>query len=186
MSDSENVLVALTGGVYAAPEGTATPTSAVANLNAAFVDLGLISEDGIEEAYDDTVNEIKAWQNGQIVRRDIVGTTVTYSFTMLETTAATLELFHKGSTVESDGNGGGSMDVLPPTPDRRAFVFDYIDGDRECRDVITIGEVTERSPIMSKNDEVKAYQVTITAYPDPDNNDRTGVKFWSTLPDVGS
>lgn len=181
--DSDNVLVALTGAVYAAPVGTTAPTDTGDAWDAGFKDLGYISEDGITESHEDDVTEIGAWQNGAIVRRMISGTSATYTFTVIETTKTALELYYKGAAivgVDAEGHGEASIEIGLPTSDRRAFGFDVIDGDKIVRWVVPVGEVTERGEITYKNDEPIGYELTITAYPGDD-----GVhtfKYFSDLP----
>lgn len=181
MPDSENVLVALTGGIVTAPTGSTAPTDADTAWAGAYVDLGYISEDGITESPSDDTTEIKVWQGGAVVRRLITGSSTTYQFMMVETTAAGLELYHKGSVVTGGGGGEGSIEVKSPTTDRRSFGIDVIDGDRLVRLYIPDGEVTERGDVVYKNDEPIGYEVTVTAYPGDD--DVHTIKFFSDLPD---
>ena len=85
MATAENVRVGVTGAVYFAPAGTAVPTSVSGVLNAAFVDVGYIGEDGVSESISADTNDIKAWQNGDVVRRVQTSHDYTVSFTMLRT-----------------------------------------------------------------------------------------------------
>lgn len=159
--DSTNVLIGSTGAAYVAPLGTAAPTSSVSALNAAFADLGYLSDDGITETYDDSTDEITAWQGATVVRRTISSTSATISFTMIESKGATLELFHKGSTMSS-----GHLPVLGAVADRRSFVIDVLDGSVHIRLYIANGEVTERGEVTYANGgEALSYPVTITCYP---------------------
>lgn len=178
-TNSENVLVALTGAVYVAPVGTTAPVDSSTAWGAEWTDVGYLSEDGIDEEHDDDSTQIKAWQNGDTVRNVITGTEATYGFMLIETTATGLGLYYKGSALTGTGTGPGSMDVTSPTVDRRAFGFDVIDGPRIVRWVVPNGEVTERQGITYKNDEPVGYGLTITAYP---GADRVHTKrFWSEL-----
>lgn len=161
--EPDNVRVALTGAVYEAPKGTTAPTDSTSAYGAGWGDLGWLSDDGIEEDYNDDVKDIKAWQGGQTVRKVISGSEATYKFTCIETSARVLELYHKGSVVAA-----GVIEVMTPSPDERAFAFDVVDGDVHERIIIPRGEVTERGAIQYKTDEAKAYELTITAYPDED------------------
>jgi hypothetical protein len=163
--NSANVLVALTGAVYVAPLATALPTTTSAAWNAAFVDLGYLSEDGIVEAHDDQSSEVKAWQNGDTVREMITGSKATYTFTLIETTAAGLALYYKGSTITGTGAGPATVAVKNPTAERKAFGFDVVDGLNIVRWTIATGEVSDRGDITYKNDEAVGYELTITAFP---------------------
>lgn len=159
--DSTNVLIGSTGAAYVGPTGTAAPTAADDVLNAAFKDLGYLSDDGVVETYDDTTDEITAWQGAAVVRRVISSSSATIAFTMIETKKDTLELFHKGSTMSGD-----QLDVLGANSDRRSFVVDVQDGDDIIRIYVANGEVTERGEITyANNGDALGYPVTITAYP---------------------
>lgn len=159
--DPDNVRVALTGAVYTAPKGTAQPSDATASWPTGWVDLGWISEDGVTEAYDDNVAEIKAWQGGTTVRRVISSSIATLQFTCIETKPAVVEAFHKGSTVTA-----GRLDVYAPTADERSFGLDVVDGDTHLRLLIPRGEVSDRGDVVYKSDEAVGYDMTVTAYPD--------------------
>jgi hypothetical protein len=158
--DPDLVRVALTGAAYTAPLGSAAPTNATTAWPTGWVDIGWISDDGVTESYNDDVSEIKAWQNAATVRRVISGGEATLQFTAIETSPATLELYHKGSTV-----GTGKIPVYEAAPDERMFGLDVIDGDDHIRIFIARGEVTERGDITYKSDSAVGYELTITAYP---------------------
>lgn len=166
--DSNNVLVALTGAVLTADTGTTAPTDADASWATGWTDLGYISEDGITEAHDDTTNEINAWQNGDVVRSMITGSSATYQFTVIETTVAALELYYKGSTVTGTAGGPAKLEVKAPAAQRRAFGFDVIDGLNIVRWVVPSGEVTERGDISYVNGDPIGFDLTVTAYPGTD------------------
>ena len=165
MLDSEKVRVALTGAVSVGPPGSPAPTSAASPIPPGYVDVGYISSDGIEESYSEDTQEIVAWQGATVVRKSIKQSTAELKFTMIETSKSTLELYHKGSRVISDGSGGWRLDVLGPNADPRSFIIDVIDGMRLIRIFVPNGEVTERGPTKYVNDDAVAYEVTITCYP---------------------
>lgn len=162
---ADNVLAGVTGAVYVAPTGSTLPTTAAASLDAAFIDLGYVSEDGVTESYSDETQEFKAWQSGVTVRRVITGSTASFAFTLVETKEEVLELYHKGSAIESDGGTGYKMNVTAPTADKRAFVIDVVDGTKEIRIVLPEAEVSERGEIVYQGGQPVGYSVTVTAYP---------------------
>jgi hypothetical protein len=164
MSNSENVRIGATGAVYVAPAGTPIPSTFDAALDPSFVALGWISEEGVDETHADESQDVKAWQNGAVVRRRISSSESSIAFTMIETTNRTLELFHKGSEVVSDGADGWKMLVKAPDADRRTLVLDVIDGDDVIRIVAPSAEVTERGTINYGSKEI-GYKVTMTSYP---------------------
>lgn len=163
--DAQKVRVAVTGAVYAGPTSATAPTSATSSVPATYNDLGYISEDGVVEAYDEDVQDIQAWQGGSIVRTLISSSKATLAFTMIESKASTLELYHKGSTMESLGANGYKIDVKTPNVVRKRFILDVLDGNTHLRIYVADGEVTERGEITYVNDETISYPVTVTCYP---------------------
>lgn len=162
--NSANARVAVTGAVYVAPTGTAAPTTAVSALNAAFKDLGYMSEDGITEARERSSETLRAWQNAATLRVIQTEAGITFNFTMVETKKETVELFY-GSSV-TDATGLITIDPAS-TGGRKSFVLDVIDGADIERTYIAEGEVTEVGDKVYAGTEVIGYEVTITAYTNP-------------------
>jgi len=163
--NANEVRVAITGEVYAAPVDTAAPTTAVSELDAAFVGLGYNSEDGVVESFEESSEVVRAWQNNAAVRTITTESDARIAFTMIQTNKASLELFHKGSEIVSDGEDGYRMDVILPTPDPRSFVLDVIDGDEHVRIYIPRGEVVERGEVEYVGGSAVGYPVTISCTP---------------------
>ncbi len=163
--DADNVRVALTGAVYVAPTATTAPVTPTASWAAGWVDLGWLDENGIAEEYADDVQAIKGWQGGATVRKLIKASDATLKFTAIETSNATLTLFHKGDTVSTSG-GVSTLNVHSPSADIRAFGFDVIDGDIHTRIIVPTGEVTGRVKGPYKADQASSFEFTITCYPD--------------------
>lgn len=161
---ADNVQVGVTGAVYMAPSATAVPTSTVAALNAAFTDVGYIGEDGVTTSVGTDTNDIKAWQNGDIVRRVQTSHEFTIQFTMIETNGKSLELYYGNYT--AGGGGSGSVQITGAQPYRGAFVCHVADGSDVIRIVIPDGQITERGDVTYVNEDAISYDVTITAYPD--------------------
>ena len=164
------VRVAITGELSAGPVGTAAPTSSVSSLNAAFIGLGFVSEDGVTQALDDTVENIKAWQNATIVRAASTESIATFQATLIESKGKVAELYYKSpGGITATGAGAWKLDVKGAQSDQRAFVFDVLDGSKHYRIYIATGEVTERGEIVYASADAIAYNVTITCYPDSNN-----------------
>ena len=164
------------GAVYSAPTGTTLPVDADAPVGAEFVDHGYLSEDGVTEATSRSVETIRAWQNAAVVREIPTEGDVTYSFTMIETTADNVSLFYGDAVDTTDG----SVRVRPTqVGDRRAFVIDVIDGEHVIRTVIPNGEVTERGEQVYVSGQAIGYPVTIRGYQDEDGVAAT--KYYSAL-----
>ena len=162
MTDATNVKVAITGAVYTAPIGSTPPTDASTTLDAAFIPVGYISEDGVKEANDTENEEIKAWQNSDIVRKVITKNETSYAFTMIETNAAALALFY-GKTIAV----GATDHIIGGTVTGRvSAVIDVVDGTQIIRRYVPSCEVTERGEVSLTATDALGYEVTLTAYPD--------------------
>lgn len=171
---ADNVRVAVTGAAYGAPLGTTLPTTVGGALNAAFEDLGYVSEDGIVQAINSSITNIKAWQNGDIVRKIQTEHDLTYALSLLETSDETLAAYY-GNYVDGVVELNGEQGV------RQAWVFQIVDGHDQIRIVVPDGQVTERGDVTYANDEAIMYPLTITAYPDAD-----GVKAYLYFLGAGS
>lgn len=172
--DSDNVRVAVSGAVYVAPTGTTAPTDSGSALDAAFVDLGYVSADGITETIDRSTNQIRAWQNGSLVREITSEGTYSVEMTFIETKEDVLELYYGGSVT------GGAIEIDPASSGgRKSFVIDVVDGSAVERIYIPAGEITSVGERTLASGEAIGYQVTITAYADTDS--ATVTKFFSVL-----
>jgi hypothetical protein len=155
---AENVVVGITGEVYVGPTTATAPESSTDAL-AGFTSLGYVSADGIEFGMDKTTNQIRAWQNADLVREVITEGTVTYSFSMLETNESVIETYFGSIMVD------GKIEINPVnTGGRKSFVIDVVDGDKTIRHYIPTGEILAIEAQTIVNGEPVAYGVTITAY----------------------
>lgn len=172
--DSDLVRVAVSGAVYVGPTATAAPTDSSTSLDAGFLDLGYVSSDGITETIDKTTAQIRAWQNGALVREVTSEGTYSVSLTFLETNLNVLELYF-GSTITA-----GALDGNPTASGgRKSFVIDVVDGAIVERTYIPSGEITSVGERTLASGDAIGYTVTITSYADASNV--TFKKFFSSL-----
>jgi len=172
--DSDNVRVGTTGVVYVAPTGTAAPTDSGTALDVAFVDLGYCSPDGVAETIDKSTVQIRAWQNGALVREVVSEGTYSIQTTFIETNEAVLELYY-GVPMDA-----GKFLIDPrKTGGRQSFIVDVIDGSSIERTYIPAGEITSVGERTLASGEAIGYMVTITAYADATSNVVT--KWFSDL-----
>lgn len=160
MGTAANVLVGVNGGVAFAPTGSTLPETATDVLDAAFNDLGFISDDGLVEKLGTSTNPIKNWK-GDTVRRVQTEHALSYKFTMIESTDDTEEAYYGTDP---------SLGISAVQGQRGCWVADVFDGDISIRIVIPDGQVTERGDVTYKNDEAIAYDITVECYPDEDGN----------------
>lgn len=164
------------GAVYRAPKGTTLPTDAVTDLDAAFVCLGYVSDDGLtnEHATDETV---KAWGG------DVVMTTKTdeFGFTLIEAlNTDVLKAAHGSDNVTGDLAAGVKVAVNDGNEDDTPWVVDMLLNKKTAkRIVIPKGKVTEVGEITYKDDEPIGYEITLSAGEDDDGN--THYEYFKTV-----
>ena len=155
-----NIRVGVTGGVYFNDASNPSlPTDATSPLDAGFDEVGYLTDAGVVQNIDESTNDIRAWQNGDLVRRVKTETNITYDLTLLETNETTLSIFY--------GNfNAGHVELTSDQGVRGAWAIEVIDGDYTHRIVVPDGQVTTRGAVNFVNDEAITYPITITAYPD--------------------
>jgi hypothetical protein len=172
--DSDNVRVAVTGAVYVGPTTATAPTASDSALGLPFVDLGYVSSDGITETIDRSTQQIRAWQNGALVREVVSEATYSVELTFVETKKDVLELYFGTTIVDGVLNGDPAQ-----SGGRKSFVIDVIDGSIAERTYIPSGEVTSIGERTLASGAEIGYTVTITAYADASSV--TFKKFFSSL-----
>lgn len=165
--ESANVRVAITGGVRSAPVGTTAPVNPTDAYAAGWLEYGYISEDGVTETFTSESTDIRAWQNGALVRTINSKTDAMFKFVVLETNKVIKADFFPGSTIGTT-TGITTTTVKAVQPNPRAFALDILDGSVHIRKIIPRGEITTRGDLVYKNDEPIGYEVTIKVYPASD------------------
>lgn len=168
--NAEEVRVGITGMLYKAPLGTVAPTDSTSALDPDFVGLGYVSEDGVTENWDDSVDNIVAWQNATTVRSSTTESTGTIACMLIQTRGSVLEAYYRGSVVTEPTPGEFQLDVKPIVADPSAWVLDVVDGTKHIRIYLGNAEITERGEIPYANGEAIGYSITITVYPDSNGN----------------
>lgn len=174
----DNVRVAITGAVSKGAYGATAPTSAISALTT-YVDLGAISEDGVTETLPENgeATQIKIWQNGATVRtvRSTSDDLPSWSFTLVETSVATLETAYGVTLDDTDG----SIEYVVQNRGSNSYVLDVVDGSHLRRSHIPKGTVKSVGEVKLANTEAIGYQITIEGELDP----TTGYNFKSWYPD---
>jgi hypothetical protein len=144
-NDALEVIAGQTGQFYAAPLNTALPDAVDDELDAAFVGLGLISEDGVSFSQTPDITELRAWQERFPIRRIRNTETVNLGAALLQWNENNVPLALGGGAVTDDAGTGYRYD--PPAPDEavdeRSFVLDVEDGDNRVRIVVPRGQAIE-------------------------------------------
>jgi len=145
MNDSSQVVVGANGQVYVAPaplDPGSEPDDVTTALDAAFVELGFISEDGATFTEGKDITDIGAWQSFWPIRKIVTARTVQVAFAIRQWARENIE-FALGGTVEDNG---GEFTYTPPSPselDERSLVLQWQDDDKNYRLWIPRGIVSE-------------------------------------------
>ena len=166
----------ISGAVYVAPLSTTLPTDATTALDAAFVCLGYVSEDGLENNNELDVSEIKAW-GGNIVYRSLNGLDDTFSLSLIESeNVDVLKNVYGDANVTVDANDNVTINIVAEDPQEKIWVFELaMRGGRAKRIVIPDGAVTARETITYNDSDAVAYGITVSAY--PDSTGKTHVEY---------
>jgi hypothetical protein len=166
----------VSGAVYRAPIGTTLPTDATTALDAAFVCLGYVSEDGLENNNELDVSEIKAW-GGNIVYRSLNGLDDTFSLSLIESeNVDVLKNVYGDANVTVDADDNVTINIVAEDPQEKIWVFELaMRGGRAKRIVIPDGAVTARETITYNDSDAVAYGITVSAY--PDSTGKTHVEY---------
>lgn len=160
------------GAAFIAAAGTTPPASAVSVLSSAFKDLGYISDEGVKNNGERSVNKIKAW-GGDIVQT--VQTEKTDSFTMTFIEALNdnvMKMVYGKNNVSGDLASGLTVLVNSTELDEWVLVIDMVlaGGTVLKRLVIPKAKVDSISEITYEDEDVIGYQCEITALPDTAGN----------------
>lgn len=165
------------GGVFRAPAGTTLPTDASTALDAAFVNMGYVSDDGVVNSKTRENTEVNAW-GGDKVRDLQTKKADTFQMTFIEArNTEVLKAVHGNDNV-TEANDMITIRENSAELDRAVWVIDEIMNDGYIkRTVIPDGKVTEVGDVTHKDDELLGYQVTISAYPFTDYSGDTHREF---------
>lgn len=131
---AEEIIIAGTGTIWHAPEGTALPANLTDTLNAAFVDVGFTTEDGAKFTDAKSTSSVRPWQSFYPARVHITERTATVEVTLLQWNADNMALAYGGGAVTEPEPG--EFRYSPPSPEELqvvALVIDFADGDKNYR-----------------------------------------------------
>lgn len=156
----------IAGAVFVAPTGTAVPTDATTALDEAFVCLGYVSEDGLENENEIDMSEIKEW-GGAIVYRSLTQMTDNFMLTLIESENVDVLKTVYGDANVSEADGNITVNVVSEDPQEKVWIFELsLRGNKKKRIVIADGAVTSRDTISYTGEDAIGYGITVSAYPD--------------------
>lgn len=173
MADAKNVTVSkpkIGGAVYRAPLGTALPTDATAELNAAFVALGYISEDGLTNANSPSSDKIKAW-GGDTVHTYQTEKDDTFQFKLIEAlNEEVIKAVYGDSNVNGSVKEGLTLKANSSAAEDCSWVVEMVLNNVLKRVVVPCAKITELGDIVYADEEALGYDVTLTATADAAGN----------------
>lgn len=173
-NNAQNVSVAkpkVGGAVFVAPVGTELPTDVTTALNAAFQNVGYISEDGVVNTNSPDTDTIKEWGGASVGKIDN-GNDDTWKFTMIEALNPTaLKLVYGADNVSGTLAAGITVKANSNEQADVALVIDMIlKGGALKRVVLPSASVSEVGEVTYAATSAIGYQTTLLATPDEDGN----------------
>lgn len=173
MADAKNVTVSkpkIGGAVYRAPLGTVLPTDATAELNAAFVALGYISEDGLTNANSPSSDKIKAW-GGDTVHTYQTEKDDTFQFKLIEAlNEEVIKAVYGDSNVTGSVKEGLTLKANSSAAEDCSWVVEMVLNNVLKRVVVPCAKITKLGDIVYADEEALGYDVTLTATADAAGN----------------
>jgi hypothetical protein len=137
-NNSQEIIVAATGHVSVAPFGTALPTEEVTALNAAFLDVGYVTEAGVTFTATPTIVDVNAWQSYTPIRKLVTARALTAACVMQQWNQETFAVAFGGGTWTMVSPGSYRYD--PPIDGSAlteySLVIDAVDGVKNVRWVV--------------------------------------------------
>lgn len=178
---ASNVRSAVTGDVYIGKAHSGDAIDGVKTVPDGLTALGYLSDDGFKIKPERKTDDLKAWQNADVVRTVATESSIEISFQLIESKKEVIELFWQSKVTA--GSDSGSFDISPgATTGVHALLMDIIDGDQVIRYYFPEVELVDRDEIKGKNGEVYGYGVTLKAYPAQINKtgDAVSGRGWMT------
>ena len=142
--DADETFIGATGRIYVGAVGSTPPTNATSSPDAAFFDLGYVSEDGPALTPAKTSEALMGWQSFFQLRRFVTGIDFSVTFALLQHNQETIKLAMGG------GTWTGTTQFTPADPstlDERALILDVQDGSRTHRWYFPKGIITDTGEI---------------------------------------
>jgi hypothetical protein len=167
----------VTGGILAAPIGTALPTNAYSALNAAFVGLGYADENGLRPSGDAaSTTDIKAWGGAIVASLTDTPMVKRYRFTLIEVFNQDVNEFIYGTGNVTVTAASGSVGTLiavadkgtEPGPYSMAFEMRY--GDKKKRIIVPNGKVKILAELEYVDSNITGWECEVTCLADASGN----------------
>lgn len=159
------------GAVYRAPLGSTIPTDATTELDAKYVSLGYISEDGMTNANEIETDEEKAW-GGDTVNILQTGYSDTFEMKFIESlNVDVLKMVFGDENVTGTIETGITVKANSKEKVAACYVVDMVmKGGVLNRIVIPNGLISETGEAVYTDGESVGFEVTLSALPDASGN----------------
>ena len=161
--------ISVTGGIKVAPIGTVTPTDPASGLNAAFKELGYVTEDGLKLSHDASDDKIKVW--GGVTIRTIRSD---YSATITGTLVSTLDVDVLknvfGDSLVTQKSGFIAIKHAADIAPEKVYIIETKDASNGGRKryVIPKGQIAVSGDVNLSHKEITGFEITIEALADKD------------------
>ena len=173
MADAKKVTVSkpkIGGAVYRAPLGSKLPTDATTALDAAFVGLGYVSEDGLTNSNSPESDKIKAW-GGDTVHTYQTDKPDTFQFMLIEAlNADVLKAVYGEDNVTGTIKEGLTVKANSSAAEDCCWVVEMVLNNVLKRVVVPCAKITELDDIVYADEQALGYAITLTATADTDGN----------------
>ena len=168
-------IIGANGGGWVADVGATAPTSPLTQPIAPWEPLGAVSDDGLVYGFDEDSQEFTPWGLTSPFRTQITKSVRTFKVTLWETARVAVQsIMYRIPAGDLAPNGTSGLtafaETASPQPDRRAWWFVVLDGESARGFYVPSGEISDRSDVTFKQDEMSGYEITVTAYPDSAGN----------------
>lgn len=161
----------ISGAIYRAPLGTALPTDATTELNAAFKCLGYCGDAGLVNSNSPSTQSVKAWGGDEVLTIQTEKPD-TFKFTLIEAlNVEVLKAVYGGDNVTGALETGITVKANSDQQADFALVVEQVlRGGVLKRIVIPNAAVTGVGDVSYVDNSPIGYETTITAQPDEDGN----------------
>lgn len=162
--NSSLVRLAPDGRVLVAPLGTAEPTDTTTAFNAAFKELGWITEDGVSVTPSIDTNDVMMWQSITPVKRPITGMGLEVSMALASHNKDVLQNYLLNATF-SNVSGTARFEVknLPPSQEKM-LAIEWTDDDGDTnRLILPKVTMTDRDAFTIQKSDAVAFGITFSA-----------------------
>lgn len=155
------------GAISQAAAGSTLPTDATTALDAAFTQLGYVSEDGLTNSNSPETEEVRAW-GGAVVMNPQTGKPDTFTFTLIEgLNVDVLKVVYGTENVSGTLETGITVKAGTDELDPCVWVVDMVmRGGVLKRIVIPLAVISSLGDIAYTDSDAVGYEITLSAYPD--------------------